>query len=157
MGAKKHYATVITKIASALYRLAVAGWLGGAALFTFVLTPILFSSLNRDQAGTIVGYLFPGYFRWGLACGVLALIALALGKLPRKRLALSLLIAMLLITTVQALVIEPKAAALKREIPSFETTPADHPLRMKFRKLHGVSAAGNLAVIGGGVGLVLLF
>lgn len=144
------------KIAAALYRLAVAAWLGGASLFTFVLTPILFRSLNRDQAGSIVGYLFPGYFRWGLACGVIALVALALMKLPRKRLVVSLLVAMLAITMVQALVIEPKAAALKREIPSFETTPADHPLRAQFRKLHGISAAGNLAVIGGGVVLVLL-
>lgn len=154
---KENNATpLVAKIAAALYRLAVAGWLGGASLFTFVLTPILFRSLHRDQAGAIVGYLFPGYFRWGLACGVIALVALALMKLTRKRLVAALLVAMLAITAIQALVIEPKAAALKREIPSFETTPADHPLRAQFRKLHGISAAGNLAVIGGGVALVLL-
>lgn len=144
------------KIAAALYRLAVAGWLGGAALFTFVLTPTLFRALNRDQAGAIVGHLFPGYFRWGLACGAVALATLAWARIDRKRLAFSLLVVMLAITAGQAFVIEPRAAALKREIPSFETTPADHPLRAEFRKLHGLSAAGNLAVIGGGVGLLLL-
>lgn len=144
------------RIAAALYRLAVAGWLGGAALFTFVLTPILFRAFNRDQAGAIVGCLFPGYFRWGLACGLIALGALSLLKLPRKRLAVSLLAAMLTIASVQAFSIEPQAAALKREIPSFETTPADHPLRVQFRKLHTISAVGNLTVIGGGVVLVLL-
>lgn len=153
---EKNTNPVLAKIATSFYRLAVAGWLGGAALFTFVLTPILFRSLNRDQAGAIVGYLFPGYFRWGLACGVIALSALAFMKLPRKRLAVLLLLAMLAITSVQAFIIEPQAAALKREIPSFETTPADHPLRVRFRKLHGISAVGNLAVIGGGLGLVLL-
>ncbi|HSH13104.1 MAG TPA: DUF4149 domain-containing protein [Desulfurivibrionaceae bacterium] len=145
-----------TKIAAALYRLAVAAWWGGAALFTFVLTPTLFRSLNRDQAGAIVGYLFPGYFRWGLACGLIALAALALAKVKRQRLASSLLVAMLVITAGQAFLIEPRAAALKREIPSFETSAPDHPLRAKFRQLHGLSAAGNLAVIGGGVVLVLL-
>jgi glucan phosphoethanolaminetransferase (alkaline phosphatase superfamily) len=148
--------SITTKIAVASYRLAVASWLGGASLFTFVLTPTLFRSLNRDQAGTMVGYLFPGYFRWGLTCGLIALFALALVKFKRKRLAAALLVAMLVITAVQAFVIEPKAAALKREIPSFETTSPDHPLRAEFRKLHGFSAVGNLAVIGGGVVLVLL-
>ena len=145
-----------TRIAAVLCRLAVSAWLGGAALFTFVLTPTLFSTLSRDQAGAIVGLLFPGYFRWGLACGLIALAALAFSGLPRKRLAAGILAAMLAVGAVQALVIEPKAAALKREIPSFETTPADHPLRQQFRRLHGLSAAGNLAVIGGGVMLVVL-
>jgi hypothetical protein len=36
------------------------------------------------------------------------------------------------------------------------TTPKDHPLRKEFAKLHGVSAVCNLAVIGGGVVLVVL-
>jgi hypothetical protein len=148
--------TTAGKIAAALYRLAVAAWLGGAALFTLVLTPTLFRSLNRDQAGAIVGALFPGYFRWGLVCGLLALASLSLAKVDRRRLLASVLSAMLAITAIQAFVIEPRAAALKREIPSFETTPVDHPLRVRFRQLHGISAAGNLAVITGGVVLVLL-
>jgi hypothetical protein len=63
---------------------------------------------------------------------------------------------MIAITSAQAFVIEPKAAALKKEIPSFETTPKDDPLRIEFRKLHGVSAVSNLVVIIGGVALVVL-
>jgi hypothetical protein len=153
---EKNTNPLVATIATALYRLVVAGWLGGAALFTFVLTPILFRSLNRDQAGAMVGYLFPGYFRWGLACGLIALAALFLARVKRKRVTAALLVAMLAITAVQAFVVEPKAAALKREIPSFESTPGDDPLRVQFRKLHGISAVGNLAVIGGGVVLVVL-
>lgn len=64
--------------------------------------------------------------------------------------------AMLALTSIQAFVIEPRAAALKREIPSFETTSKDDPLRVRFRKLHGVSAVSNLAVIGGGIVLIIL-
>ena len=52
--------------------------------------------------------------------------------------------------------IEPRAAALKREIPSFETTPKEHPLRREFSRLHAVSAACNLSVFAGGVALVIL-
>lgn len=143
-------------IPSMLYRLAVACWLGGATLFTFVLTPAIFKSYNRDMAGGIVGVLFPGYFKWGLACGVIALACLLFAA-ARHRSASAIIIAiMLAITAIQAFVIEPRAASLKKEIPSFETTPPDDPLRARFRKLHGASAAGNLAVIGGGIALVIL-
>ena len=144
------------RIPPILYRLAIACWLGGASLFTFVLAPTLFKSFNRDVAGEIVGALFPGYFKWGLACGLLALICLAVTKNRPRTVAGIIIAAMLTITSIQAFVIEPKAAALKKEIPSFEFTPTDNPVRVQFRKLHGISAAGNLAVIGGGIALVIL-
>lgn len=139
-----------------IYHLAISCWLGGAVLFTFILTPTLFRSCSRDQAGDIVGILFLGYFQWGLACGLIALLCLLLTYGRQARLSGILLTAMLVITAAQALIIEPRAAELKRQIPSFETTPADHPLRAQFRKLHGISAAANLAVIGGGTILVIL-
>jgi len=144
-------------VAQIIYRLAVACWLGGSALFTFILTPIIFRSYNRDIAGGIVGILFPGYFRWGLICGGVALVCLAIAKGRQPLIAGAVIIAMLAITATQAFVIEPRAAELKKSIPSFETTPPDHPQRAAFRKLHGVSAVGNLAVIGGGIALVALF
>lgn len=59
-----------------LYHLKLAFWVGGVALFTFVLTPILFKALPRDLAGNIVGVLFPGYFRWGAGGGGVALLCL---------------------------------------------------------------------------------
>jgi len=140
-----------------LYRLAVACWVGGTSLFTFVLTPVIFKSFNRDMAGKIVGVLFPGYFRWGLVCGVIALITVFMSSaVKHKTLAAVIVAIMLAITAVQACVIEPKAAALKKVIPSFETTPKDDPLRVQFRKLHGVSVVGNLVVLGGGIVLIVL-
>ncbi len=140
----------------AIYRLALAFWVGGAALFTFVLTPTLFKGLDRDMAGNIVGLLFPGYFRWGLICGGIALICLLLSKRPHMLTSALIIAAMLAVTSLQAFVIEPRAAAIKKEIPSFVTTPDDHPLRQQFRKLHGISAACNLSVIGGGIALIIL-
>jgi hypothetical protein len=144
------------RLATIIYHLAVTCWLGGAALFTFVLTPTLFNSYSRDIAGGIVGVLFPGYFQWGLACGVIALLCLLLTRGRQIMVPAILLAIMLIITATQAFIIEPRAAELKRQIPSFETTPPDHPLRVRFRKLHGISAAANLAVIGGGIILVIL-
>jgi len=146
----------LVKFLSVAYRLAIAFWVGGAALFTFVLTPALFGSYNRDQAGAIVGVLFPGYFLWGLLCGAIALACLPVAKSHRRQTSTILLVAMLIATSIQAFYIEPRAAALKKEIPSFVTTPVDDPLRQEFRKLHAVSAAANLGVIGGGVALLVL-
>ena len=139
-----------------LYRMAVAFWVGGIAIFTFVLTPILFRTLTRDQAGRIVGILFPGYFRWGLACGAVSLVTVLFLRDRAFVTKLVIILAMLAITSVQAFVIEPQAAAIKKEIPSFETTSKDHPLRRQFSKLHGISALCNLSVFGGGAVLLIL-
>lgn len=139
-----------------IYRLAVSLWLGGAALFTFVLTPILFRSESRDVAARIVGLFFPGYFRWGVACGIVALVCRLFLPGQRTALCAGIIALMLLLSSFQAFYLEPKAAALKKEIVSFETTPKDNPLRREFAKLHGISAVCNLSVIAGGVVLVVL-
>jgi len=143
------------QIAALLYRLSITFWTGGITLFTFILTPVLFKTLSRDHAGQIVGILFPGYFRWGLACGAIALIS----RLIMRSSALApviLLVVMLALTSFQAFSIEPRAAALKQQIPSFDTTPRDHPLRKEFSKLHGISASCNLVVVAGGIALVVM-
>jgi len=139
-----------------LYRLSVAFWVGGVALFTFVLTPVLFKTQPRDLAGKIVGVLFPGYFYWGLGCGAVALASLLLHRGRHFVPALILLALMLAATSYQSFVLEPKAAALKEEIGSFESTSRDHPLRREFSRLHGISATCNLAVLAGGVVLIVL-
>ena len=138
-----------------IYHLALAFWVGGVALFTFVLTPILFRTQPRDLAGKIVGVLFPGYFRWGVGCGGIALLCLLILRGSAFLPTLIILLVMLVATLFQALVIEPRAKALKQRIGSFEKTTKDHPLRKEFSRLHGISAICNLAVLVGGVVLVV--
>lgn len=139
-----------------VYRLAISLWAGGNAIFTLLLTPILFKTESRDTAGRIVGNLFPGYFRWGLACGIVALICRLATKGGTARVPVVLLLVMLAVSSFQALYVEPKAAALKQQIGSFESTSKDHPLRREFSRLHGISAVCNLVVLAGGVTLVIL-
>jgi hypothetical protein len=139
-----------------LFRLALALWVGGAALFTFVLTPILFKTQPRDLAAQIVGVLFPGYFWWGLATGAVALVCLLIVRSRFFLPTLTLLILMLGLTSYQAFSIEPRAAELKREIVSFETTSKDNPLRREFSRLHSISMACNLAVLLSGIVLIVL-
>ena len=48
------------RLAAIIYNLAIACWLGGTSLFTFVLTPIIFKAYSRDIAGGIVGVVVAG-------------------------------------------------------------------------------------------------
>jgi len=146
----------IMKIFEALYQLAISLWAGGNAIFTLLLTPILFKTESRDTAARIVGNLFPAYFRWGLTCGAIALVCRLASSGFSARLPVCLLLTMLAVTSFQAFYVEPRAAELKRQIGSFEATAKDHPLRREFSRLHGVSAVCNLAVLAGGVVLVVL-
>lgn len=139
-----------------LYQLTIALWVGGNAIFTLMLTPILFKTESRDTAARIVGNLFPGYFRWGLACGVIALVCRLVGRGVDLKLQMILLIIMLAVTSFQAFYLEPRVAELKRQIGSFESTSKEDPLRKEFSKLHAVSAVSNLTVLTGGVLLVVL-
>jgi hypothetical protein len=139
-----------------LYRLAISLWAGGNAIFTLMLTPILFKTESRDTAARIVGNLFPGYFRWGLACGLVALVCRLPGKAGAGKLPLAMLVLMLALTSFQAFYVEPRAAGLKQQIGSFEATSKDHPLRKEFSRLHGISAVCNLTVLVSGVLLVVL-
>ena len=139
-----------------LYRVAISLWAGGNAIFSLLLTPILFKTESRDIAARIVGNLFPAYFRWGLACGVIALVCRLAGRGVDLKLPVIVLAIMLSLTSFQAFYVEPRAAELKQQIGSFETSSKEHPLRKQFSKLHGVSAVCNLAVLAGGVLLVVL-
>lgn len=139
-----------------LYRLAISLWAGGNAIFTLMLTPILFKTESRDTAARIVGNLFPGYFRWGVACGVLALVCRLAGRGFDVKLPVIVLAVMLMVTSFQAFYVEPRAAELKKQIGSFEAASKEHPLRKEFSKLHGISAVCNLTVLAGGVLLVVL-
>ncbi len=146
----------IMQVFSIIYRLAIALWVGGIALFTFVVTPMLFKTQGRDLAGRMVGEIFPAYFRWGLVCGSIALLCLLITRGRNFAVTLPIVLAMLLLTSFEAFYLEPHLAALKREITSFESTPRNHPLRQQFSRLHGLSATSNLTVFAGGVALIVL-
>ncbi len=147
-------------LADAVYRLALALWVGGVSIFTFLVTPALFRGLGRDAAARTVGLLFPVYFPYVLSVTLVALAAF----LARPRAAWDahrVLCAVLLALAVAAsgwsrFWYYPRAAELTREIASFETVAPEHPLRRRFARLHGASMAINLAVLADGVLLLLL-
>jgi uncharacterized membrane protein len=141
-----------------LYGLVLSLWVGGIALFTFVVTPAIFQSYPRDRAGEIVGKLFPAYFSYNLIITVIALALFFILVNDRSnrgyRLSLGLLIAALLINVFIKFKLHPETVMAKQRIASFERISPESPERKVFAKLHGLSAVLNLLLLAEGVMLL---
>jgi len=147
-------------ILPALYTLTLSLWTGGMAMFTFIVTPAIFRSYGRDQAGEIVGRLFPGYFLSTLILSGLALVLfflIAADQATRAyRATLILLVAALLANTYITYKLHPDTVKVKQQVASFEREAPDSPLRKEFRRLHAISAVLNLLVLADGAALLVL-
>lgn len=53
-----------------VYVLALAVWTGEIVFFSFVVAPSVFGALPVEQAGAVVGLVFPAYYVIGHVCGV---------------------------------------------------------------------------------------
>ncbi len=147
--------------ASAVYRLALALWVGGMSVFTFVVTPVIFRTQTRDVAGKIVGGIFPVYFRFCLIAAVVALAArAAAGEAvsgARQLAGTALIVLCLGIVSYHTYGLAPRMAEVRETIVSLETTPEEDPARREFSRLHGLSMTLNLVVIAFGVVLILWY
>jgi uncharacterized membrane protein len=150
----------MTFIFGSLYNITLALWTGGMALFTFIVTPAIFRSYGRDQAGEIVGKLFPGYFLYLLVLSALALVLfflLGAEQTSRSfRASLFLIVVAVIINAYVLFSLHPKAVQIKQQVVSFEKAAPDSPARREFRRLHGISAVLNLALLADGVALLAL-
>lgn len=143
-----------------LYNLILALWVGGIALFTFIVTPVIFRSFGRDLAGKIVGELFPGYFLYNLVLATLALFLffIVAGDQPRTAYWLSLLLltTALIINVFIVFKLHPDTVRVKHAVTSFEREPPDSPVRKRFAKLHAASAVLNLMLLADGIALLVI-
>lgn len=143
-----------------MYNVSLALWTGGMALFTFIVTPAIFRSFERDQAGEIVGSLFPGYFLYLLALSALALVLFFLLGADQStrsfRASLVLLVVGVIINAYVLFSLHPRTVEVKQQVASFERSAPDSPARKEFRKLHAVSAVLNLALLADGIALLML-
>jgi hypothetical protein len=142
-----------------LYTLILALWVGGIALFTFIVTPVIFKSFGRDLAGEVVGKLFPGYFLYTLVLSALALITFFLIESDQTktayRVSLILLTVALIMNAYITFKLHPEMVRVKQEVVSFEKTSRDADAKKRFARLHAVSALLNLLLLADGT--VLLF
>ena len=147
------------RIGFTLYHFLLALWVGGMAMFSFLVTPVIFTSFTRDTAGEIVGKLFPYYFPFTLVTALLALIVflffIGVRATVQHRITLALLLFALLVNVFVTFKLYPDITRVKQEIVTFEETSSSDPKRLEFKKLHRMSSILNILLLLDGT--VLLF
>jgi hypothetical protein len=129
------------RIATALYTLVIAIWLGSQMAIGYIAAPVLFSQLaDRTLAGELAGAMFSVMAWVSLACGaylLLYLIAIKHKRVFHSR-AFWLVTVMLGITVASHFGIQPLMAQLKHDaLPLPVTESAFHD---RFALWHGVSS-----------------
>ena len=144
-------------LASALYNIAVAAWVGSLLAIGFIAAPLLFKLLaDRTQAGTVAGEMFAVTAWVGLACGgyLFLYVLFAKGWRALQSGVFWLVLAMLALTVaghfgVQPIMAQLKADALPRQV-------MESALRDRFAAWHGVANALFLVQALLGIGLAIL-
>jgi uncharacterized membrane protein len=138
-------------------------WTGSILFLTLIVAPGAFATMpTRELAGSLVGMAltrlhFLGYIAGALFLGASFIDARSATAVARP--AAVLVIVMLLLAVVSQHAITPRIVSLRAQMSaehgSLDATPKDHPLRVQFGKLHGVSTLLELAVLL--LGLAALF
>ena len=142
-----------------IYLLALTFWIGGIVFFSFIASPSIFKILPREQAGQVVGNIFPKYHILGYVACALALGALTglrqLGAAQSVQTAMTLLLVMGGLQLTMGLVVGPMVVEARDAVKVAPAGPEKEQLEKKFRGLHGVSMLLNLTLLI--LGLVLLY
>lgn len=134
---------------------ALALWLGAAALVAGVVAPAAFAVLpTRTLAGALVGRVLPVVFWSGIGIGVLA----ALMVRDTGGMTLGGLVIMVLGCAVAQFVISPRIERIRAAIGGpIDALALTEPRRADFGRLHGLSVlAMGIAGVGALVALVML-
>lgn len=135
-----------------IHLLSLVVWMGSIIFFSFFAAPAIFRVLERQQAGEVVGAIFPKYYAVGYVCSVLAAATLIMNPPEVATPPLIFLAVMAACTFYAGLVINPQARILKQQMKDQpENREAIEP---QFRSLHGWSVRLNVTVLIFGLGLL---
>ncbi len=150
----------MARLVISIYNILLALWVGGIAIFSFLITPILFKGFERDTASAIVDKLFPFYFPYNLIISLAALVSfLLVAKFQTgiaRKLSFALIIAAIVINAFITFKLYPDIKRTKAAITSFEQTSSESLERKEFRRLHGISAVLNLLLLIDGISLIVI-
>jgi uncharacterized membrane protein len=140
--------------------LSLGTWVGSILYLSFVVAPGAFATLgSRDQAGAVVAMALSRLHILGLTAGLLFLasrVALVRSFSALTTSVVLLVVVMLLLTLFSQQWVGVRMAHLRLEMGSVDRTPADHPLRIQFNRLHRVSVQLELAVLLAGLAALFL-
>jgi acyl phosphate:glycerol-3-phosphate acyltransferase len=130
-----------------LHVLALGLWVGGGVMFSFVVAPSVFATLEAPQAGAIVAPIFPPYFAIQGVCGLVAVATAASwanrGKVHRCRF---VVICLAMILVLASWPIARAVAELR--VARYSPDPAiAEAARASFGIWHGISLALNMLTL----------
>ncbi len=132
----------------------LALWVGGLALVAGIIAPAAFKILGKQEAGRLLGMLFPILDRWALVWGAVTVVSVLLLFMNRhfalRSLTLELPVGiMFALTFYVTVVLHPHIQDLKRklELPEFQGTAHQQTIRFAFDRLHRRSVQLHLAII----------
>jgi Domain of unknown function (DUF4149) len=139
--------------------LSLGCWLG-AIIFFIVFTQGIFSVMpTKDLAGMVVGYSLARLHIMGIVAGcmyLVATIALERSIAALARPAALLVFVMILCTITSEYGVIARMDALRAQMGSVDTTPAENPLRVAFDRLHQYSVRLESAVLLSGLAALFL-
>lgn len=139
-------------LAKILFQLALGLWVGAIVFVSFVVAPAVFRALPSETAGLVMGQIFPLYYGFTVAVGIVALGSALLlrrkvGGTGAWKVVVAMLVVMVAATTYAGAVVNPKARALR---PALHQEPVDLKLRAEFDALHqrAVQLNGLVLILG---------
>lgn len=140
----------------------VSIWLGAMAFFSIFVAPAAFSVLDRESAGRLVTAVFPRYYAFGAALGLVGLVSVV-GRLfvtPGRQpiwWTLALLLLMLGLTFYAILALEPQIQESRLALRSAGIAPGSGaPEAQAFARLHRLSVILNGVTLLAGLALICL-
>jgi len=134
-----------------IHLLSISLWLGGMFFFSLIVAPAIFRTLSRQDAGTVVGLIFPKYWILGYISSTVLLVTLYLiakGDIEAVKTPMIILGVVTALAFTSGLVIGSKARVVKEEMRAEATPePLKIELRKKFGKLHAISSVINVAIL----------
>lgn len=143
------------RIATTIYTLVIAIWLGSQIAIGYIAAPILFSRLaDRTLAGELAGAMFSVMAWLSLVCGAYLLLYVVTVQRARafRSCVFWLVLVMLGITVISHFGIQPVMAQLKQDALPLPVMASN--LRDRFAMWHGVS--GGLYLLQTILGLALV-
>lgn len=136
----------LTKV---LFQLALGLWAGAIVFVSFVVAPAVFRAVPSETAGVVMGQIFPLYYGFSVAVGVVALGSSLLlwrrsGGAGAWTAIVVMLVVMLAATTYAGVVVSPQARVLRAAL---HQEPIDPNIRAEFDTLHQRAVQLNALVL----------
>jgi len=122
-------------------------WFGGVIFLSAFVAPVMFTTFPVEQAGDVMGAIFPVFYRMSYAAGLLSLVSLYFAFKKRPWIRIALILIMLLASLYGGEVVGKKAAELRLMIRQEASVERKAELKENFHSQHRLSMISNSVVL----------